>query len=120
MFDKLNDLYQQIILDHYQKPRNFHELTHPTYSTQKHNPLYDNQLNLFLQIKKNIVKDIGFMDSGCYISKTSASLLTEHAKGKSRDQLRKTFDQIHEMVTTNQINNNVDKLTMFTKVHKFP
>jgi len=120
MFDELNDLYQQVILDHCRKPRNFHELAHATSSAQGHNPLCGDQLNLFLQIEGDVVKDISFVGSGCCISKASASLLTEHAKGKTREQLRKTFDQVHEMVTTGRVNGDVGKLAVFAGVHKFP
>jgi len=120
MFDELNDLYQQVILDHCRKPRNFHELAHATSSAQGHNPLCGDQLNLFLQIEGDVVKDISFVGSGCCISKASASLLTEHAKGKTTEQLRKTFDQVHEMVTTGRVNGDVGKLAVFAGVHKFP
>jgi len=120
MFDELNDLYQQVILDHCRKPRNFHELAHATSSAQGHNPLCGDQLNLFLQIEGDVVKDISFVGSGCCISKASASLLTKHAKGKTTEQLRKTFDQVHEMVTTGRVNGDVGKLAVFAGVHKFP
>ena len=120
MFDELNDLYQQVILDHCRKPRNFHELAHATSSAQGHNPLCGDQLKLFLQIEGDVVKDISFVGSGCCISKASASLLTEHAKGKTTEQLRKTFDQVHEMVTTGRVNGDVGKLAVFAGVHKFP
>lgn len=120
MFDELSDLYQQVILDHCKKPRNFHELAHPTCSAQGHNPLCGDQLNLFLQVEGEVVKDIGFVGSGCCISKASASLLTEHAKGKTREQLRKTFEQVHEMVTTGRVNGDMGKLAVFAGVYKFP
>src|ERR1041385_5196442 len=110
MFDELNDLYQQVILDHCKKPRNFHELPNPTCSAQGHNPLCGDQLKLFLNVDGDLIKDISFVGEGCCISKASASLLTEHAKGKTRDQLRKTFDQVHSMVTSGQVNADVGKL----------
>ena len=120
MFDELNDLYQQVILDHCKKPRNFHELPHPTCSAQAHNPLCGDQLKLFLKVDGDVVKDISFVGEGCCISKASASLLTEHAKGKTRNQLRKTFDQVHEMVMSGHVNGEVGKLAVFAGVHKFP
>src|SRR2546423_59113 len=109
MFDELNDLYQQVILDHCKKPRNFHELPGATCSAQGHNPLCGDQLNLFLTVEGDVIKDISFVGSGCCISKASASLLTEHAKGKSRTDIRKMFDQIHEMVTTGRVKGDVGK-----------
>jgi nitrogen fixation protein NifU and related proteins len=120
MSDELNDLYQQVILDHCRKPRNFRELAQATRSAQGHNPLCGDQLKLFLNIDGDVVKDISFLGEGCCISKASASLLTEHARGKTREQLRKTFDQVHEMVTTGRVNGDVGKLAVFAGVHKFP
>lgn len=120
MFDELNDLYQQVILDHCKKPRNFHELPQATCSAQGHNPLCGDQLQLFLKVDGEVVEEISFVGSGCCISKASASLLTEHAKGKTREQLRKSFDQVHEMVTTGRVNGDVGKLAVFAGVHKFP
>jgi len=120
MFDELSDLYQQVILDHCKKPRNFHELAQATSSAQGHNPLCGDQLNLFLQIEGDVVKDISFVGSGCCISKASASLLTEHARGKTKADLRKTFEQVHEMVMTGRVNGDMGKLAVFAGVHKFP
>jgi nitrogen fixation NifU-like protein len=120
MFDDLTDLYQQVILDHCKKPRNFHEMPASTCSAQGHNPLCGDQLKLFLALEGDVVKDISFVGSGCCISKASASLLTENVKGKSRNDIKKMFDQVHEMVTTGQIHGEVGKLAVFAGVHKFP
>src|SRR5262245_61750012 len=86
MFDDLNDLYQEVILDHCKHPRNFHEMGHPTSSAQGHNPLCGDQLKLYLQTEGDIVKDISFVGSGCCISKASASLLTESVKGRTKSE----------------------------------
>jgi nitrogen fixation NifU-like protein len=120
MFDDLNDLYQQVILDHCKKPRNFHELAAATCSAQGHNPLCGDQLKLFLRVENDVINDISFMGSGCCISKASASLLTESVKGKKRGEVEKMFDQVHEMVTTGQVNGDVGKLAVFAGVHKYP
>src|ERR1041385_3421487 len=98
MFDELNDLYQQVILDHCKHPRNFHELPNPTCSAQGHNPLCGDQLKLFLTMDGETVKDAGFLGSGCCISKASASLLTESVKGKTKAEIQKLFEQVHDMV----------------------
>ena len=100
MFDDINDLYQQVILDHCKQPRNFHEMPAATCSAQGHNPLCGDQLKLFLTIDGDNIKDISFVGSGCCISKASASLLTEFAKGKTKAAVEKMFDQVREMVTT--------------------
>ena len=120
MFDELSDLYQQVILDHCRKPRNFHELTSPTCSAQGHNPLCGDQLKLYLDLEGETIKDISFVGSGCCISKASASLLTEGVKGRTRAEVQKMFDLVHELVTTGKVNGDVGKLAVFAGVHKFP
>ena len=120
MFDELNDLYQQVILDHCKKPRNFHEMPLATCSAQGHNPLCGDQLKLFLAMDGDKIKDISFVGSGCCISKASASLLTEFAKGKTKADMEKMFDQVHEMVTTGNVQGDVGKLAVFAGVHKYP
>jgi nitrogen fixation NifU-like protein len=120
MFDDLNDLYQQVILDHCKHPRNFHGLDHPTCSAQGHNPLCGDELKLDLALDGEVVKDISFVGSGCCISKASASLLTEAARGKTRAEIRSMFNQVHEMVTTGRAAGDVGKLAVFAGVHKFP
>ena len=120
MFDDLSDLYQQVILDHCKHPRNFHELTGATCSAQGRNPLCGDQLKLFLAVEGDVIKDISFLGSGCCISKASASLLTESVKGKTKAEVQRIFDQVHEMVTTGEVIGEVGKLTVFAGVHKFP
>jgi nitrogen fixation protein NifU and related proteins len=120
MFDDLTDLYQQVILDHCKHPRNFHDLPAPTCSAQGHNPLCGDQLKLFLALEGDVITDISFLGSGCCISKASASLLTEGVKGKTRAEVQKMFDQVHEMVTTGNGVGDVGKLAVFAGVHKFP
>ena len=120
MFDELSDLYQQVILDHCKRPRNFHELAAPDRSAQGHNPLCGDQLKLFLAMEGEVIKDISFLGSGCCISKASASLLTESVKGKTRAEVQKMFEQVHEMVMTGDVKGDVGKLAVFAGVHKFP
>lgn len=120
MFDDLNDLYQQVILDHCKKPRNFHEMPEATCSAQGHNPLCGDQLKLFLAVEGDAIKDASFVGSGCCISKASASLLTEFAKGKSKQEVATMFDQVHDMVTTGNVKGDVGKLAVFAGVHKYP
>jgi nitrogen fixation protein NifU and related proteins len=120
MFDDLGDLYQQVILDHCKKPRNFHELAGATCSAQGHNPLCGDQLKLYLALDGEVIKDISFVGSGCCISKASASLLTEAVKGKTRAEVQKIFEQVHEMVTTGRVLGDVGKLAVFAGVYKYP
>ncbi len=120
MFDELSELYQQVILDHCKHPRNFHELANCSCSAQGHNPLCGDQLKLYLAMEGEILADAAFLGSGCCISKASASLLTESVKGKTKEQVRKMFDQVHEMVTTGKVMGDVGKLAVFAGVYKFP
>jgi nitrogen fixation protein NifU and related proteins len=120
MFDELSDLYQQVILDHCRHPRNFHELANCSCSAQGHNPLCGDQLKLYLALDGEVIKDAAFVGSGCCISKASASLLTETVKGKAKGDVRKMFDQVHEMVTTGNVVGDVGKLAVFAGVYKFP
>jgi nitrogen fixation NifU-like protein len=120
MFDELNDLYQEVILDHCKHPRNFRELGSPTCSAQGQNPLCGDQLKLYLALEGDVVKDISFVGSGCCISKASASLLTEAAKGKTTAEVQKMFEQVHEMVTTGKVTGDVGKLAVFAGVYRFP
>ena len=120
MFDDINDLYQQVILDHCKQPRNFHEMPAATCSAQGRNPICGDQLKLFLALDGDTIKDISFTGSGCCISKASASLLTENLKGKTRADAEKTFSQVHELVTTGKAAGDVGKLAVFAGVHKYP
>lgn len=120
MSDDLNELYQQVILDHCKRPRNFHEMPAATCSAQGYNPLCGDQLKLFLTTEGETIKEVSFVGSGCCISKASASLLTESVKGKSKADVKMLFDKVHLMVTTGQPVENVGKLEVFAGVHKFP
>ncbi|HEY5234149.1 MAG TPA: SUF system NifU family Fe-S cluster assembly protein [Verrucomicrobiae bacterium] len=120
MFDDINDLYQQVILDHCKQPRNFREMPQATCSAQGRNPICGDQLKLFLTLDGEKISDISFTGSGCCISKASASLLTEFAKGKTKPAVEKMFGHVHEMVTTGKVNGDVGKLAVFAGVHKYP
>src|ERR1017187_7806110 len=120
MFDDVNDLYQQVILDHCRKPRNFHEMPAATATAQGHNPLCGDNLKLFLAMEGDVIKDASFVGSGCCISKASQSLLTDAVKGKSKTEVGAMFDQVHEMIMTGKVNGDVGKLAVFAGVYKYP
>jgi nitrogen fixation NifU-like protein len=120
MFDDLNDLYQQVILDHSKSPRNFRKLEGANRTAQGNNPLCGDNYTIYVLMDGDVIKDISFQGSGCAISKASASLLTESLKGKTRAEVKTLFDKVHEMVTTGSSNDGVGKLTVFAGVHKFP
>jgi nitrogen fixation protein NifU and related proteins len=120
MFDDLTDLYQEVILDHSKRPRNFGPLKDANRIAEGHNPLCGDHVTLFLQVEGDTIKDIHFTGDGCAIYKASASLLTESLKGKRKDEVKVLFDKVRNMVTSGQINGDVGKLAAFAGVHKFP
>jgi len=120
MFEDINDLYQQVILDHCKQPRNFRDMPQATCSAQGHNPLCGDQLRLFLAVDGERISDISFVGSGCCISKASASLLTEFARGKTKSEVETMFGRVREMVTTGKAPGDVGKLAVFAGVHKYP
>ena len=120
MFDDLNDLYQQVILDHSKSPRNYSKLEGANRTAQGHNPLCGDHVTMYLHLDGNTVKDISWQGSGCAISRASASILTTAVKGKSVAEVKSLFAQVHEMVTTGKSNGDLGKLAVFAGVHKFP
>jgi len=120
MFDDLNDLYQQVILDHSKSPRNYSKLEAANRTAQGHNPLCGDHVTMYLHLDGNTVKDISWQGSGCAISRASASILTTAVKGKSVAEVKSLFAQVHDMVTTGKSNGDLGKLAVFAGVHKFP
>jgi len=118
--DELVDLYQQVILDHCRRPRNFREMGEATCSAQGHNPLCGDELKLFCRTNGDRIEELSFVGSGCCISKASASILTETAKGKTRAEIQALFELVHEMVTHGRGSERAGKLAVFAGVHKFP
>jgi len=121
---ELSELYQQVILDHNKKPRNFHKLETANRTAEGYNPLCGDQLNIYLQVEDDQVKDVSFEGSGCAISKASASMMTQAVKGKSKQEAELLFDEFHRMVTgrLNEENepNQLGRLTIFAGVRDFP
>jgi nitrogen fixation protein NifU and related proteins len=121
MSGDLDDLYQQVILDHCKSPRNFHTLEGANRTGQGHNPLCGDSYTVFLKMDGDVVKDASFQGSGCCISKASASLMTDAVKGRSKTEVETLFNKVRELVTTgNGDGDSVGKLAVFAGVHKFP
>jgi nitrogen fixation NifU-like protein len=118
----LSDLYQEVILDHNKRPRNFRRIENPSHHADGHNPLCGDRLRLFVQVDGNVVKDIAFEGSGCAISKASASLMTDEVKGRTLDEVHALFDRFHRMVTTpsDQPVEDLGKLSVLAGVREFP
>ena len=97
--NELRELYQEVILDHNKRPRNFRELEGADRHADGYNPLCGDKLALYLNLDGDVIADAAFLGSGCAISKASASLMTDAIKGKTVAEARQLFDQFHEMVT---------------------
>lgn len=120
----LNELYQEVILDHNKKPRNFHELPDPDRKAEGYNPLCGDKVKVFLKLENDVIRDISFVGSGCAISTASASLMTETLKGKTLAQAETFFRNFHQLVTGRldlaQEGSNLGKLAVFQGVREFP
>ncbi len=91
----LRELYQEVIVDHNRKPRNFRENAAATRKVEGYNPLCGDKLTLFLQLEDGVIKDVSFVGTGCAISVASASLMTEALKGKTEAQAKAVFEDFH-------------------------
>ena len=118
----LSDLYQEVILDHNRRPRNFRALERATHHAEGYNPLCGDRLDLFLEIDGDVIADVGFQGSGCAISKASASLMTDSVKGRPIAAARALFERFHRMVTTppDQEVEDLGKLSVLAGVREFP
>ena len=95
----LEDLYQDILIDHNNRPRNFRKLEGANRSSEGYNPLCGDRITLHLKLEDDHISDIGFQGSGCAISKASASIMTEIIKGKSTAEVEEIFNAFHQMIT---------------------
>jgi len=120
---ELQDLYQQIILDHNKNPRNYRELPNATRKVDGYNPLCGDHYTVFLELDGETIKDIGFTGSGCAISKASASVMSATVKGKTREEAERYFDTFHRLVTgdsTGLSTEELGRLAAFSGVSEFP
>lgn len=117
----IDDLYQEIILDHSKKPRNFGHLEAASTHAEGFNPLCGDRLTLELNLDGDIVKDARFVGAGCAISVASASLMTETLKGKTRQEAEKLFDRFHQLLTSDAPQaEDLGKLAVFSGVREYP
>lgn len=121
---ELSELYQQVILDHNKKPRNFRKLEHANRSAEGYNPLCGDHLTVYLDVENDSVKEIAFEGSGCAISKAAASMMTQAVKGKSKEQAEALFNEFHSMVT-GELDEEIEEdklgnLRIFAGVREFP
>ena len=117
----IDDLYQEIILDHSKKPRNFGHLESASAHADGYNPLCGDKLSLELKLDGDVVKDARFVGAGCAISVASASLMTETLKGKTRAEAEKLFERFHQLLTTDAAQTEgLGKLAVFSGVREYP
>jgi nitrogen fixation NifU-like protein len=95
----LRDLYQEVVLDHGRRPRNFHAMEDPDRQSVGFNPLCGDKLTLFVRYRNDVLEEISFQGEGCAISTASASLLTEVLRGKSRAEVEAVLHDFLEMLT---------------------
>jgi nitrogen fixation NifU-like protein len=120
----LDDLYQEVILDHNRRPRNFRVLPDANRKAEGNNPLCGDHFTVFLKLQNDVITDVAFQGAGCAISKASASLMTELIKGKTVAQAQEYFTQFQHMLTVGNVNekdeDTLGSLCALGGVHKFP
>jgi nitrogen fixation protein NifU and related proteins len=121
---ELSELYQQVILDHNKKPRNFRKLDEANRTAEGYNPLCGDQLTVYMLLDGEVVRDVSFEGQGCAISKAAASMMTQAVKGKTKQEAEVLFDEFHRMVT-GQLDeeatpNHLGRLTIFSGVRDYP
>ena len=98
----LEDLYREIILDHYRTPRNRGELDPPAVSAEGHNPLCGDEIRIYLEVRDGVVVNVKFSGSGCSISQSSASMMTSAVKGKDVAHVRAVVRKFKSMMTVEE------------------
>jgi nitrogen fixation NifU-like protein len=118
---ELRELYQEVILDHNRKPRNFRRLEGANRTAEGYNPLCGDQVRVYLDVEDGLIRDIAFEGSGCAISRAAASMMTTSVKGKTVAEAEALFDRFHHMLTGNGADPaELGKLAVFSGVCEFP
>ena len=120
MSDDLRDLYQEMILDHGKRPRNFRVQGDGAGRAEGHNPLCGDRITVYVTTDGDTISDVSFQGSGCAISTASASMMTEALIGKSLAEARELFRRFHEVVTAEEDEAELGKLEVFKGVREFP
>jgi nitrogen fixation NifU-like protein len=120
----LRELYQEVILDHHKRPRNFRKLEDADRQIEGYNPLCGDKVTVYVKLDGDVVRDVCFQGSGCAISTASASMMTESLKGKTRAEAEALFRSFHELVTGQPQKAEgapkLGKLAVFSGVREFP
>jgi nitrogen fixation NifU-like protein len=122
---ELDELYQEVILDHNKSPRNFREMADANRRSEGYNPLCGDHVTVYVDLADGVIRDISFKGAGCAISKASASMMTTELNGKSEAEAEKVFDSVHKMLTGDMGVDESDlerlgKLKILSGVCKFP
>jgi nitrogen fixation NifU-like protein len=121
---ELRELYQEVILDHNKRPRNFHRLESANRTAEGFNPLCGDQFTVYLYQEDGVIRDISFTGSGCAISKASASMMTDSVKGKTVGEAEDLFEKVHTMLTEERKAqadlDGLGKLAVLSGVWEFP
>ncbi|HMC82654.1 MAG TPA: SUF system NifU family Fe-S cluster assembly protein [Candidatus Polarisedimenticolia bacterium] len=117
----LRDLYQEVILDHSKRPRNFRQMEKADRLAEGFNPLCGDRVTVFLKLEDGRIGDISFQGSGCAISTASASMMTERLKGKTLSEAETLFSGFHDLLTGKpSAGGDLGKLAVFSGVCEFP
>ena len=119
---ELRDLYQEVILEHSKKPKNFRAIETANHKAEGFNPLCGDHFTIYVDVKDGAISDMGFQGSGCAISKASASMMTQMLKGKTENEAESIFTRFHDLVTGHAGSDGQDlgKLAVFAGVSEFP
>jgi nitrogen fixation NifU-like protein len=118
----LRELYQELILDHTKRPRNFGPLAGANRKAEGFNPLCGDRVSVSLELDGETVRDVHFEGTGCAISTASASLMTEALKGRTVDEAEALFEDVHELLTGNESSSGegLGKLVVLGGVRAYP
>ncbi len=119
------ELYQQVILEHNRRPKNYVKLEPCTHHSEGYNPLCGDHLDVYLRVSpRGVIEEVTFLGDGCAISKASASMMTASIKGKTVDEARHLFDEFHHLLTKEldpeKDAHSLGKLTVFSGIWKYP
>jgi nitrogen fixation NifU-like protein len=120
---EMEDLYQEIILEHNKRPRNYRFIEAPTHHAEGNNPMCGDEVELFLRVEDGVIVEVTFQGQGCAISKASASLLTEQIQGKTVDQAHAAFASVMDLLKNeSRVPDLVEdgEMAALTGVRKFP
>ncbi len=123
MFD-IHELYQEVIMDHNRRPRNFQVLEGADMMAEGYNPLCGDQITLYLNVRDGTIEDVGFQASGCAISKASASMMTEEIKGRTVEEAERIFDKFRDLVKGEELDDEdldlLGDLELLSGVSRYP